>query len=101
VLPLTSSTTAHDDGHSRAHESTLRRISASDVAVHRRSGKGGEVYRAVVEVECGPDVGIDTFRGCLVTPETRPLCTSITYLCDNAEDVQGIAWLKKLQHWIY
>ncbi|WWC60113.1 uncharacterized protein I303_102677 [Kwoniella dejecticola CBS 10117] len=73
VLPLTASTTANDSGKSAAHGSTLGRIDASQVTVHRRNGKAGEVYRAVVEVDCGSDVSIDTFRGCLVTPETRPM----------------------------
>lgn len=44
--------------------------------MHRRTGKTGEVFRAVVEVDCGPDVNVETFRGCLVTPETRPKCES-------------------------
>lgn len=73
VLPLTASSVAHDDGH---HGTSIGRVTAGDVAVHRRSGKSGEVYRAVVEVECGGDVSIDTFRGCLVTSETRPNCKS-------------------------
>ncbi|WVQ79038.1 hypothetical protein IAT38_001130 [Cryptococcus sp. DSM 104549] len=73
VLPLTASSTAHDTGKSSARGSSLGKIEASDVVVHRRSGKAGEVYRAVVEVECGSDVSVDTFRGCLVTPETRPM----------------------------
>lgn len=54
--------------------SSLGRISPSDVVVHRRNGKGGEVFRATVEVDCGTDVNADTFRGCLATPETRPVC---------------------------
>jgi hypothetical protein len=74
VLPLTASTTARDSGQSEAHGSTLGKCTASDVVVHRRSGKGGEVYRAVVEVDCGSDVSVDAFRGCLATPETRPTC---------------------------
>ncbi|OCF45073.1 hypothetical protein I317_01125 [Kwoniella heveanensis CBS 569] len=73
VGPLTPSTVARDTGKSIAKGSSLGRINASQVHVHRRSGKGGEVYRAVVEVDCGSDVSVDTFRGCLVTPETRPL----------------------------
>ena len=73
VLPLTESTTAHDTGKSHASSSSsLGRITPNKVAVHRRNGKGGEVYRAVVDVDCGTDVSTDTFRGCLVTPETRP-----------------------------
>ena len=52
---------------------TLGVLKASDVAVHRRSGKTGEVYRAVAEVDCGPEVDVETFRGCLLTPEARPL----------------------------
>ncbi len=74
VLPLTASTTARDSGDSRGRDSALGQVHANDVAVHRRSGKNGEVYRATVEVECGSDVSVDTFRGCLATPETRPLC---------------------------
>ncbi|WWC68792.1 uncharacterized protein I206_102727 [Kwoniella pini CBS 10737] len=73
VLPLTASTTAKDTGKSTAKGSSLGKIDASQVVVHRRNGKSGEVYRAVVEVDCGSDVSIDTFRGCLVTPETRPV----------------------------
>nr|XP_019050191.1 hypothetical protein I302_00616 [Kwoniella bestiolae CBS 10118]OCF29121.1 hypothetical protein I302_00616 [Kwoniella bestiolae CBS 10118] len=73
VLPLTASTTAKDTGKSTARGSSLGKIDASQVVVHRRNGKSGEVYRAVVEVDCGSDVSIDTFRGCLVTPETRPM----------------------------
>ncbi|WWC87689.1 uncharacterized protein L201_002581 [Kwoniella dendrophila CBS 6074] len=73
VLPLTASTTARDSGKSTARGSNLGKIDASQVIVHRRNGKAGEVYRAVVEVDCGSDVSIDTFRGCLVTPETRPM----------------------------
>lgn len=74
VLPLTASTTARDEGLSQSLGSSLGKISASDVTVHRRAAKGGEVFRAVVEVDCGPDVNVDTFRGCLVTPETRSSC---------------------------
>lgn len=55
---------------------TLGRVTNSDVTVHRRNGKGGEVFRAVVEVDCGTDVNVDTFRSCLATPETRPVCKS-------------------------
>lgn len=73
VLPLTASTTAHDSGTSEAKACHLGALKASDVAVHRRSGKTGEVYRAVAEVECGPDVNVETFRGCLSTPESRPI----------------------------
>ncbi|WVF66861.1 hypothetical protein IAT40_001604 [Kwoniella sp. CBS 6097] len=73
VGPLTPSTVARDTGKSIAKGSSLGKIDASQVHVHRRSGKGGEVYRAVVEVDCGSDVSVDTFRGCLVTPETRPM----------------------------
>ncbi|KAK8861436.1 hypothetical protein IAR55_002255 [Kwoniella newhampshirensis] len=72
VLPLTASATARDSGKSVAKGSSIGKIDASQVRVHRRSGKGGEVFRAVVEVDCGSDVSVDTFRGCLVTPETRP-----------------------------
>ena len=74
VLPLTASSTARDSGLSRAEGATIGKITAEEVVVHRRSGKGGDVYRAMVEVDCGPDVSVDTFRGCLVTPETRPRC---------------------------
>ncbi|WVO18047.1 hypothetical protein L204_105745 [Cryptococcus depauperatus] len=49
----------------------LGTVLASDVLVHRRSDKYGDVYRAVAEVDCGSDISIDAFRGCLVTPETR------------------------------
>ncbi|WWD08843.1 hypothetical protein V865_006957 [Kwoniella europaea PYCC6329] len=73
VLPLTASTTAKDAGKSTARGSSLGKIDASQVIIHRRNGKSGEVYRAVVEVDCGSDVSIDTFRGCIVTPETRPM----------------------------
>ncbi|WVR03981.1 hypothetical protein IAU60_000980 [Kwoniella sp. DSM 27419] len=73
VLPLTASTTARDTGKSVARGTSLGKITADQVHVHRRSGKGGEVYRAVVEVDCGSDVSVDTFRGCLSTPETRPM----------------------------
>ncbi|KAI9632439.1 uncharacterized protein MKK02DRAFT_30252 [Dioszegia hungarica] len=56
--------------------SRLRRDVQQDLvsrsSVSRRKGKMGEVYRAVAEVECGTDVSVDTFRGCLATPETRP-----------------------------
>ena len=77
MLPLTSSTTAQDTPNSSGGKhQKLGNISASDVRVCRRSGKNGEVFRAVVEVDCGPDVGIEDFRGCLVTPETRPMCRS-------------------------
>ncbi|KAL7418550.1 hypothetical protein Q5752_007008 [Cryptotrichosporon argae] len=56
VLPLTASTTARDSGESSIKStSSLGRISAGDVVVHRREGKTGEVYRAVVEVDCGQD----------------------------------------------
>ena len=72
VLPLTASTTAQDSGTSRS-TSSLGQITAEQVVIHRRSGRAGEVYRAVVEVECGPDISVDSFRGCLVTPQTRPL----------------------------
>lgn len=75
VLPLTESSTARDGGSSSA-ECSVGKISAKDILVHRRPGKGGEVYRAMVEVDCGTDVSVDTFRGCLVTPETRPSCGS-------------------------
>jgi hypothetical protein len=54
----------------------LGRVSASDVVVHRRNGNGGEVFRAVAEVDCGSDVNADTFRGSLATPETRAVCKS-------------------------
>ncbi|WOO79509.1 uncharacterized protein LOC62_02G003032 [Vanrija pseudolonga] len=56
----------------KARPTALGRITASDVVVHRRNGKSGEVFRAVVDVDCGTDVNIDTFRVCLATPETRP-----------------------------
>jgi hypothetical protein len=75
VLPLTASTVAHDTaGASTSKRQKLGSTTANDVRVHRRTGKNGEVFRAVVEVDCGPDVGIEDFRGCLVTPETRPTC---------------------------
>lgn len=57
-----------------ARLSSLGKITANDVVVHRRNGKGGEVFRAVVEVDCGSDINVDTFRGSLATPETRPVC---------------------------
>lgn len=93
VLPLTASTTARDQGQSKSQGSSLGRCTASDVVVHRRSGKSGEVYRAVVEVDCGSDVGVDTFRGCLATPETRPICE----FGAKAEMLtpQGTGWLRK------
>lgn len=74
MLPLTASTTAQDSGRSEPKACSLGSIRASDVVVHRRAGKSGEVFRAVVEVDCGPDVTVETFRGCLVTPEARPRC---------------------------
>ena len=77
VLPLTESSTAHDSGGSHAKGSSLGPIHANEVIVHRRSGKAGEIYRATVEVDCGSDVSVDTFRGCLATPEARLTCTSI------------------------
>ena len=80
VLPLTSSTTAHDAPSPSSSQGKLGRIAADDVKVCRRSGKNGEVFRAVAEVDCGPDVGIEDFRGCLVTPETRPSCKSASSL---------------------
>lgn len=55
----------------------LGRVVAGDVVVHRRHGKGGEVFRAVVEVDCGSDINADTFRGGLTTPETRAVCESV------------------------
>ena len=61
-------------GSSAKAAQTLGRVSPSDVAVHRRNGKGGEVFRAVVEVDCGSDINADTFRGSLATPETRAVC---------------------------
>ena len=73
MLPLTASTTAHDSGRSEAKACNLGTISASNVVVHRRTGKTGEVFRAVVEVDCGPEVNVETFRGCLLTPESRPI----------------------------
>ncbi|KAK4687442.1 hypothetical protein P7C73_g2672, partial [Tremellales sp. Uapishka_1] len=73
VLPLTASSTARDSGRSTLHDGSLGKITANDVVVHRRTAKGGEVFRAVVDVDCGSDVSVDTFRGCLVTPETRPM----------------------------
>lgn len=79
VLPLTSSTTAHDAPSPSTSQRKLGSISAGDVKVCRRSGKNGEVFRAVAEVDCGPDVGIEDFRGCLVTPETRPMCTLVHF----------------------
>lgn len=78
VLPLTSSSIARDDGQSSSKGSSIGRISAGDVKVSRRTGKTGEVFRAVVDLECGGDVSVDTFRGCLATPETRPTCKSTT-----------------------
>lgn len=60
----------------KGRSASLGRITPSDVTVHRRNGKGGEVFRAVVDVDCGTDVNVDTFRGCLATPETRPVCES-------------------------
>ncbi|ORX36309.1 hypothetical protein BD324DRAFT_628256 [Kockovaella imperatae] len=62
-----------ESGQSSRSSSTLSRISAENVVVHRRSGKLGEVYRAVVEMDCGPDINVDSFRGSLVTPQTRPV----------------------------
>lgn len=76
VLPLTASTVARDSGGTSSKTSSLGALSAGDVQVSRRKGKMGEVYRAVAEVECGTDVSVDTFRGCLATPETRPQCKS-------------------------
>lgn len=64
------------DSGKGSRSASLGRISPSDVTVHRRNGKGGEVFRAVVDVDCGTDVNVDTFRGCLATPETRPVCRS-------------------------
>ncbi|BEI82433.1 hypothetical protein CcaverHIS002_0303010 [Cutaneotrichosporon cavernicola] len=63
------------DGKGRS--ASLGRITPSDVTIHRRNGKGGEVFRAVVDVDCGTDVNVDTFRGCLATPETRPVWDSM------------------------
>jgi hypothetical protein len=74
ILPLTASTTASDSGKSRSKDGSLGRISASDVQVHRRSGKGGEVFRAVVECDAGEDVDPESFLGTLTTPEIRPHC---------------------------
>ncbi|TYJ58802.1 hypothetical protein B9479_000638 [Cryptococcus floricola] len=51
----------------------LGKAQAENVAVHRRTSKYGDVYRATVEVDCGSDISVDTFRGCLVTPETRAM----------------------------
>jgi hypothetical protein len=77
-LPLGPSTIAHDTPEASTSKSRkIGSISANDVRVHRRTGKHGEVFRAVAEVDCGPDVGIEDFRGCLVTPETRPMCKFI------------------------
>lgn len=100
VLPLTASTTARDTGDSQARGSSLGQIQATDVLVYRRSGKGGEVYRATVEVDCGHDVSVDTFRGCLATPETRPMCeSSLQARPDFAHQIQGIVWSSRLRPW--
>jgi hypothetical protein len=86
VLPLTESSTARDGGKSHAGSSSaLGRITANEVVIHRRPGKNGEVYRAVVEVDCGADVSVDTFRGCLVTPETRSNCESLAFTSSGFE----------------
>lgn len=61
-------------GSAKGKATSLGSITTKDVVVHRRNGKGGEVFRAVVEVDCGSDVNVDTFRGCLATPETRAVC---------------------------
>lgn len=92
VLPLTSSTTAHDSATplpSSSKKRKLGHVSASDVRVHRRSGKHGEVFRAVLDVDCGPEVGIEDFRGCLVTPETRPACEFSDLFHDARTHVSG------------
>lgn len=97
VLPLTSSTIAHDSASaSSSKKRKLGHVTAGDVRVHRRSGKHGEVFRAVVDVDCGQDVGIEDFRGCLVTPETRPACelSPCVRSCTRA-DLQGIVWWKR------
>lgn len=61
-------------GSTKGKAASVGSITSKDVVVHRRNGKGGEVFRAVVEVDCGSDVNVDTFRGCLATPETRAVC---------------------------
>ena len=83
---------AHDAPSPSTSQRKLGSISATDVKVFRRSGRGGEVFRAVAEVDCGPDVGIEDFRGCLVTPETRPMCEC--YHHDQADE-QGTEWWRR------
>lgn len=50
--------------------------------VHKRSAKGGEVYRAVVEVPIGSDGGgwsVENFRALLGTAEVRCACKSLAF----------------------
>lgn len=77
----------------------LAKVDLADVAVHRRSGKHGDVYRATVDVDCGSDISVDTFRGCLATPETRPLCESSTVMhlqTGLTSFRKGTVWSKRL-----
>lgn len=76
---LNSSAQSHGKG--KAKDSFSNGIAplvdpANDIVVHRRAGKGADVYRAVVEVTVKQGVDLDNFKAVLQTEAVRGACQS-------------------------
>lgn len=68
---------ANNKGKAKELLNGLGIVDVPTVQVHRKSGKGADIVRAVTEIAVGDGVDLDSFKAVLRTPEIRSACKSL------------------------
>lgn len=65
---------ANNKGKTKELLNAIGTVDVPTVQVHRKSGKGADIVRAVTEIAVGDGVDLDSFKAVLRTPEIRNAC---------------------------
>ncbi|CDS01758.1 uncharacterized protein SPSC_00166 [Sporisorium scitamineum] len=76
----------------------LGRFRPDHVAVHRKSSKGPDIYRAVSEVAYQGTADLTAFRSVLQTPETRASWDRLVQSSELVEQLDPITRINKVQY---